>query len=48
MVIKVARYLGVAPWDLVQQPVIWRRWGLAAYNLDLKLAAAPRPGNGTR
>lgn len=25
-----AKYLGVAPWDLMEQPVIWRKWAQMA------------------
>ena len=28
--LRAARYLGVAPWDLAQQPVVWTHWALAA------------------
>ncbi len=24
--IRSAKYLGVAPWDLLEQPVIWMEW----------------------
>ena len=27
---KDAEYLGVAPWDLLEQPVIYRRWAQQA------------------
>lgn len=30
VVIRVARYLGVAPWDLVEQPRAWLEWALDA------------------
>jgi hypothetical protein len=29
-VIEVARYLGVAPWELAEQPLQWLQWGMAA------------------
>lgn len=28
--IRAARYLGVAPWELLDQPIIWREWAEAA------------------
>ena len=28
--IKAARFLGVAPWDLFTRPVCWREWALMA------------------
>ena len=29
-VISAARYLGVAPWELLDQPSEWQEWALAA------------------
>lgn len=26
MLMQQAKYLGVAPWDLMEQPVVWRTW----------------------
>lgn len=26
--VRAARYLGVPPWELQQQPVIWQQWAL--------------------
>jgi hypothetical protein len=26
--IKAARYLGCNPWDLLDQPLVWRDWAL--------------------
>lgn len=26
--IRAAKYLGVAPWDLAEQPACWQEWGL--------------------
>lgn len=26
MLIREAKYLGVAPWDLLAQPMVWRSW----------------------
>lgn len=28
--LKAAKYLGVAPWDLLEQPVHWREWAIQA------------------
>jgi hypothetical protein len=28
--VKAARYLGVAPWELAEQPLVWTEWALAA------------------
>ncbi len=28
--IRAAKYLGVAPWDLVEQPAVWMDWALIA------------------
>jgi hypothetical protein len=28
--IKAARYLGVAPWELADQPQVWMAWALTA------------------
>lgn len=30
VVIRAARYLGVAPWDLVPQSSLWLGWALAS------------------
>lgn len=27
---KVARWMRVAPWELLEQPVVWRFWGAMA------------------
>jgi hypothetical protein len=27
-VIKAAKYLGVAPWDLMDRPIAWLNWAL--------------------
>lgn len=39
--IKAARYLGVAPWDLLEQPVIWRRWAEAAEFAEAEAGKPP-------
>lgn len=28
--IRAARYLGVPPWDLLDQPLLWQHWALMA------------------
>lgn len=28
LLIRAARYLGVAPWELARQPLCWTHWGL--------------------
>jgi hypothetical protein len=28
VVVKAAKYLGVAPWDLIKQPLFWRQRAL--------------------
>lgn len=32
--IAAAKYLGVAPWDLLEQPAIWTEWALMAGEAD--------------
>ena len=32
--IRAARYLGVAPWELSRQPVTWRDWALTAESAE--------------
>lgn len=32
--LRAARYLGVAPWELAAQPVIWARWAWAAESAE--------------
>lgn len=32
--IKAARWLGVAPWDLARAPTYWRHWTLLAIEAD--------------
>lgn len=29
VVVQAAKWLGVAPWDLLDQPVWWTHWGIA-------------------
>jgi hypothetical protein len=28
--IRAAKYLGVAPWELIEQSVIWQKWAIEA------------------
>lgn len=42
LLIRAARYLGVPPWDLMQQPAIWREWALTAENAENKAHNAQR------
>lgn len=35
-IIQTAKYLGVAPWDLLQQPVIWQHWAQAAASAEIE------------
>lgn len=32
--LKSAQYLKVAPWDLLDQPIIWREWAAMAQNAE--------------
>jgi len=41
--IRAARYLGVAPWELATQPIAWQDWALMAEN-----AEAPAPKQDSR
>jgi len=34
MLIRAARYLNVAPWDLMEQPSIWMYWALQAESAE--------------
>ena len=33
-ILRAAKYLGVPPWDLLDQPAIWLNWALAAENSE--------------
>ncbi len=33
--IRAARYLGVPPWELLKQPVVWTRWAEAAAHAEV-------------
>ena len=32
--VRAAKYLGVAPWELLDRPVIWTSWALEASNAE--------------
>lgn len=32
--IRAARYLRVAPWDLLERPAIWQEWALTAESAE--------------
>lgn len=34
--LRAARWLGVAPWELAQQPETWLHWAVAAENAEAK------------
>lgn len=34
--IRAARYLGVAPWELAEKPAIWRDWAVAAESAEVE------------
>jgi hypothetical protein len=34
LLIRAAKYLGVAPWELAGRPAIWRDWALAAESAE--------------
>lgn len=38
LVLKVAKWLGVAPWDLARQPVAWFRMAMAAMTFEAQRA----------
>lgn len=33
--VKAAKYLGVAPWDLMDQPMWWMVWGIEAWQAEV-------------
>lgn len=37
--IRAARYLGVAPWEMVRQPLFWREWALMCESCELEAKA---------
>ena len=38
--IRAARWLGVAPWDLARQPIWWREWAFTAMEAEGVIAEA--------
>lgn len=34
--IQAARYLGVAPWDLMERPTVWVTWALQDERVDIE------------
>lgn len=32
--IRAAKYLGVAPWELMDQPVVWESWARVSENAE--------------
>lgn len=42
--VRAARYLGVAPWDLYERPLIWQTWALMADKAEIE--GQPRPKEG--
>lgn len=34
VLVRAARYLGVAPWDLYEQPLYWQKWAQTAQNAE--------------
>lgn len=39
LLLRAARYLGVAPWDLAEKPAIWRDWALIAESEEISAEA---------
>lgn len=35
-VMQLAKYLGVAPWELAEQPLIWRHWAKQAVKAEFE------------
>jgi hypothetical protein len=35
LLLRAARYLGVAPWDLSERPQAWMEWALESENAEL-------------
>lgn len=36
--IRSAKYLGVAPWELAERPSIWMEWALASESAEVNAA----------
>lgn len=34
LLLRAAKYLGCAPWELAAQPDIWRQWAVAAESAE--------------
>jgi hypothetical protein len=45
LLMKEAQFMGVAPWLLLEQPVIWRKWARMASSAE---AEAQRQKNASR
>ncbi len=37
--VRAAKYLGVPPWELLDRPIAWREFALAAENAESKAQA---------
>lgn len=35
----IAKWLGVPPWELIRQPIVWQEWGRAAMNAEAGASA---------
>jgi hypothetical protein len=35
-IIRAAKYMGVAPWELIDQPKCWAEWALAAESAEVE------------
>jgi hypothetical protein len=35
--LRAARYLGVAPWELLRQPLYWQEWALTAESVEAEV-----------
>ena len=40
--IAAAKYLGVAPWDLLEQPKIWRDWAMQGAGAEAQAQKSKR------
>jgi len=36
--LKAARYMGVAPWELAERPIAWQEWALMAESAEISAA----------
>jgi hypothetical protein len=43
--IRAARYLGVAPWELQAQPIAWQDMALMAENAEAPAPPQAKPGD---